>query len=70
MPLYYVSRNRTVMADGGPVRQGDQIALDRAEGERLMAAGFVQTSPPSIGPVNIVPAIGRDHIGFVPNGHR
>lgn len=70
MPLYFVSKGRTVMAEGGAVHQGEQVQLDRAEGERLMAAGFVQTTPPNVDAVPMLNAIDRNHVhvGFVSNG--
>lgn len=69
MPTYFVSRG-TVMTDDGAKRRGDLVTLDHEAGERLLALGTVQlTPPPAVEPVHTVQgAIDRSHVGFVPNG--
>jgi hypothetical protein len=69
--LYFVARG-VVMTDDGAKRRGEQVTLSHEEGERLLALGTVQTTPPpAIEPVQIVQgAIDRNHVGFVPNGVR
>ena len=78
MPLY-VARGRSVATATGVATQGEQVTLDHDDADRLIALGYVQSSPPCIEPAPAANpsgiglqvgqgAIGANHVGLVPSG--